>query len=73
MTSASVGPERGASRRQLQQSLTVRGDPAVMEPLRKLHDEQIEEALRGALARDDAPFIKELIDELQRRGHVVEI
>lgn len=42
-------------------------------PVTKLSDDQIEEALEHALARGDSPFVSEIVGEIERRGHNVEI
>ena len=42
-------------------------------PLTRLSDDQIDHAIDEALARRDAPFIGELVEEMARRGQPVEV
>ncbi|WP_298686981.1 hypothetical protein [uncultured Sphingomonas sp.] len=42
-------------------------------PLTKLSDDQIEHAIDEALARNDSPFLGELVGEIARRGQPVEL
>lgn len=42
-------------------------------PITKLSDDQIDQAIEDALARMDSPFVGELVDEIARRGQMVEV
>jgi hypothetical protein len=42
-------------------------------PLARLSDDQIVRAIDSALERGDAAFLDELVEELGRRGHDVEV
>ena len=42
-------------------------------PLTRLSDDQLEHAIADALARQDSPFIGELVGEIARRGQPVEV
>ena len=42
-------------------------------PLTRLSDDQIEHAIDSALARGDSPLIADLVEEIGRRGHDVEV
>ncbi len=42
-------------------------------PLTRLSDDQIEHAIESALARGDTPLVCELVDEIGRRGHDVDV
>jgi hypothetical protein len=42
-------------------------------PLTRLSNDQLEHAIAEALARRDSSFIGELVEEIARRGQLVEV
>jgi len=50
-----------------------RGRVMYENPLTRLTDDQIEHAITDALARHDSAFVGELVEEVARRGQLVEV
>lgn len=43
------------------------------DPLSRLSSEQLETALDEALSRNDNPFVWQIVDEIERRGQLLEV
>jgi hypothetical protein len=43
------------------------------DPLSRLSNEQLESALDDALSRNDNPFVWQIVDEIERRGQLLEV